>query len=201
MRHASVPRIWRLSAFCAASSRHQAVGDDLEENTSRREWHSVLVLPVQPPQLPATPVFQVLDEAVVRPHPGAGFNRAAAVLPPQPDRLQMPFAAIRRLHETALNQPLGCIQRTEAERSAIGGIQRDLLVPGRHAGCEKRKGRSFARVPSLVIRLLFTPDRPQLSGGEADFLRAPPEPRRRHEPPPQPHPPSATLPAASLATP
>ena len=136
-------------ALVVATSCDQALRNHLQEDAARVHGHAVLVSPIDSAKFPAAAaVVEVLKEAVPGATPCVGLNGIAAILLGEPNRLQVPLAAVRRLHVSACDQSLGGLQRAKAQRGAVRRVERDLFAIGDTSSTES-KGRSLLRVPSL----------------------------------------------------
>lgn len=145
----------------------QAFRDHLKENTPRTHEYSVFVAPIQAAKLPATSVIQIFDKAVSSAGVSMCLNRAAAVLPSQPNGLQIPLAPVGGLHEPTCDQALCSLHRAEAEGCSVWSVVGDLFG-GLHPGTLRvRQGREGVLRESRlsVVGVRDLREAPRASGG------------------------------------
>ena len=102
------------------------------------------------------------------------LNRVGPFPDPSPDRLQVPlYGGIKSRNATfdkAIG-PSGVQNPSDPPFGRKGGLLGGLKT---REGVCMPKGRSFTRVPSLLVRLLYTPRRVSLSGSIVIFFQAVP---------------------------
>jgi hypothetical protein len=78
-------------------------------------------------------MVQGFEKAIASAGTSMCLNRAAAVLPPQPNGLQVPLAPVGGLHEPAYDQAPCGLHRAEAEGCSVWSVVGDLFG-GLHPG-------------------------------------------------------------------